>query len=325
MKRILVPLDGSAFAEKAIDTARALAARTGAALELITVLEPFVPPSRVSGTRPLDPRLDIELRGAQAKYFERLERAERQRGTVAVTGVVREGRPPDEIADYASTQDADLIVMTTHGRGGFERFWLGSVADGVIRAASMPVLLVRESSGAEAGGGVALNRVVVALAGAPHDDTIIEAVLKVTDPMRSTYTLVHVPIPSPLIGAFDLSAGPAPDATAGVPGHGRIGSDAEGYLDLMARRFREHTTSVEARVTQTGGAGREIVDLARQTGANLIATGTAARAPLARAFMGSVADKVVRSSECSVLVVPQTQRVSEFEASAVGHSVSERY
>lgn len=306
MQKILVPLDGSAFAEQATDTARALASRTGAALEFIVVHEPMLPPSRVSGAPVLDPRLEQEMRAGRRGYLERIEVAERERGPVAVTAVFREGRAASEIAAQVSEGGADLIVMTTHGRGGFERFWLGSVADAVVRAAVAPVLLVREGSGAAAGGGVSLDRVVVAVAGTDHDEAVVGAALDVTDVDRAHYTLVHVLAPAPTLVPLDPDLGPPPGPMSGLPADLNPTREpaAEGYLDVMARPFRDRTVSVDTRVGRAGNAGREVVAVAEEIGANLIVVGTAARRPVSRLFMGSVADKVVRRASCSVLVVP---------------------
>lgn len=308
MRKVLVPLDGSPFAEQATETARAIATRTGAALEFIVVHEPEMSPSRVSGAPALDPRFDNELRASRRSYLERLEKAERERGTVKVTGVFREGRASDQIAAYASEAGADLIVMTTHGRGGFERFWLGGVADGVVRATTVPVLLVREESGIAAGGGVQLNQVVVGLAGLDQDDAVVNAVLALTDPARSQYTLIHVLAPSPTLAVMDVDLGPPPGEMAGLPAEldERRDSDAAAYLEMMARPLLERTPAVDTRVTRAGNPARAIISVAEEKKANLIAVGTATRRAVSRLFMGSVADKVVRRASCSVLVVPST-------------------
>lgn len=308
MNRILVPLDGSAFAEQAIDTARAIAARTGAALEFIVVHERVIPPARVSGAPVIDPRLDTELRAGQRDYLERMAKTEHERGPVPVTGILREGRAAEEIAAQAAGGAADMIVMTTHGRGGFERLWLGSVADGVVRAGATPVLLVREGARSEAGGGAALNRVLVAVSGSEQDDVVIAALLMATDPPRAHYTLAHVLAPSPTLVALDPDLGPPPGEMAGIPAELDVRRESlvEGYLESLAQRFRDEGAVVDTRVTRAGGAAREVVKLAEEAGANLIAVGTAGRAPVPRFFMGSVADKVVRRASCNVLVVPAT-------------------
>jgi nucleotide-binding universal stress UspA family protein len=113
-----------------------------------------------------------------------------------------------------------------------------------------------------------------------------------------------------MIGAIDPLVGPPLGEMAGVPASvdTRQDSDAERYLDRMARPFQQQQATVETRVLHAGGAGRSIVDVAHEVGADLIVVGTVGRSFLGRAFVGSVADKVVRRAECSVLVVPTKRR-----------------
>lgn len=309
MRKILVPLDGSAFAERAIETARSIAGRADADIEFVVVHEPALPASRLSGAPSLDSRLDADIRASLRQYLERLEAGEKGRGTRVAGAVFREGRAVEEIAAQVAEGGAELVVMTTHGRGGFERMWLGSVADGLIRSATAPVLVVREG---RAAGMVPLDRVVVALAGSDQDDVVVEAALRVTDPIRARYVLAHVVPPSPMIGAVDTGLAPPPNEMSGVPAapeSDRLGA-AERYLQWMARPFRAHMATVETRVAHAGSPARALLMAAEDAGANLIVVGTAARAPVPRLFMGSVADKVVRRARCSVLVVPAKPRVT---------------
>ena len=145
MRKILVPLDGSAFAEQAIETARAIAHRSGAAVEFLTVLHGALPPVRWAGAPPADTRLDAERRHAEQAYLDRIVQAERARSTFAVEGITREGDAAAEIVAQAADGGADLIAMTTHGRTGFGRLLFGSVAEHVVRHAEVPVLLLRQT------------------------------------------------------------------------------------------------------------------------------------------------------------------------------------
>lgn len=140
LQRLLVPLDGSALAEEALDVARPLAEGAGAALVLVRV-EPWV-------TEGLAPP------GAVPEYVAREEAAAQQAGDYLTTvrgrlgpeegvdGVVLRGRAADALIGYAQHEGVDLIVMTTRGRGGVRRFVLGSTAERLMRS-GVPVLLVR--------------------------------------------------------------------------------------------------------------------------------------------------------------------------------------
>lgn len=312
MKRILVPLDGSAFAEQAIETARGLAHRTGAGIEFVAVVPPALPASRVSGAPPLEPRLDNELRQNLRAYLARIESAERARSTFEVAGVVREGGVAGEIVEQAVEGDADVVVMATHGRGGAGRALLGSVADRVIRSSGRPVLLVRHRTEGAAGA-VPLRKVVVAVAGTDADDRLLDAAVAVADLAGVTYTLVHVLAGQPLIPAVDPAFGPPPDEMAGVPATVDTNREhaAQRYLEWMAGPLRARGATVQARVLRGASVARLVLQVVDEVGADLVAAGTAAHAPVMRFFLGSTADKLVRSAPCSVLVSPPVPHPEE--------------
>jgi nucleotide-binding universal stress UspA family protein len=152
-KKILVPLDGSRFSNRALKYAVDLAQRYKAAL----VLAQVVPP-----TRPIPPVDPTGLTSPVASQitFDQAERADRRnlsRAKRYLAGKVRELKAKGLAAEYRATEGdpaesimqigrkakVDLIVMTTHGRSGFRRAILGSVADKVIRDSGDPVLVVR--------------------------------------------------------------------------------------------------------------------------------------------------------------------------------------
>jgi len=145
-RRIIVPLDGSTLAEQALPQAEALAHLTGAPLHLVRVIDPVGPGALGTVTLHTD-ALAVQLlleeeRIAARDYLERVERDVRDRQH-AVTVEYRQGPATQEL--LAMTQPGDLLVMATHGRGGLARWFLGSVAEAIVRRASIPVLLVRAS------------------------------------------------------------------------------------------------------------------------------------------------------------------------------------
>ena len=139
-KRIVVPLDGSKLAEQALPHAVAHAEKFGAELVLLQVLEPL---SEVSFSAPAVVR-SAERRSAElaCEYLEGVGAAIRAEG-ITVLVEQMEGRPYVAIVRYAEEQGANLIVMSTRGQSGFSRWLLGSVADRVVRGATVPVLLVQ--------------------------------------------------------------------------------------------------------------------------------------------------------------------------------------
>jgi len=140
-KRILLPLDGSTLAEQALPYAIVQAERFGAELILLKVLEPLLPKSRGSPQAAIE-RAE-ELTSALAReYLERVAAGAQEHG-IPVRVVTIEGRPRVEIVRFAETNQVDLIVICTRGLSGVSRWLMGSVADRVVRGASIPVLLVR--------------------------------------------------------------------------------------------------------------------------------------------------------------------------------------
>jgi len=149
-KRILVPLDGSAVAEQALPLAIILASRARAELMLLQVAVPLVDyaPGLSPFNRPIPRSIafpDLLREQVQQQLAATINRF----GTreVAMTPLVMFGYPADTIVDAAIERQADLIVMATHGYSGLRRWTLGSVADKVLHASAVPLLLVRAQSG----------------------------------------------------------------------------------------------------------------------------------------------------------------------------------
>jgi nucleotide-binding universal stress UspA family protein len=139
-ERILLPLDGSAIAEQALPYAVAQAKRFGAELILLRVVEPF---PHVRGLSASDlSRIREQTAEWTRTYLKGLAKHAQEQG-VTVQMATAEGRPNVAILEYSEANQVDLIVICTRGRSGFSRWLLGSIADRVVRGASVPVLLVR--------------------------------------------------------------------------------------------------------------------------------------------------------------------------------------
>lgn len=139
-KRVLIPLDGSALAEQALPHAIAQARHFKAELILLKAVEPF-PHARGMSLADLE-RIRQQAHTWAHEHLERLAADIQQQG-VSVQKVTIDGHPHTGIADYAETNQVDLIVMSTRGQSGLSRWLMGSVADRVVRGAMIPVLLVR--------------------------------------------------------------------------------------------------------------------------------------------------------------------------------------
>jgi nucleotide-binding universal stress UspA family protein len=137
LDRILVPLDGSPVAEIALGCAVDLAHRATSTLDLLRVAEAHVLP----GMDPSDAQVRVvkEAEDYLASTAQRL----REQGMKQVETSVWYGPAAESIAEAARVREADLIVMSSHGRSGLGRLVLGSVAESVLRSTATPILLIR--------------------------------------------------------------------------------------------------------------------------------------------------------------------------------------
>ncbi|WP_276301688.1 universal stress protein [Halorussus lipolyticus] len=152
--RILVPTDGSTETERAVEHAAELASAHGAQLHAVYVVNSatFAGLHMETSWEGVGEVLREEGEAA----LEGVEDIAARHG-VPVTTTLLDGSPSKRIVEYAEDEACDLVVMGTHGRGGIDRLLLGSVAEGVVRACSVPVLTVQvgddegdgESAGAE--------------------------------------------------------------------------------------------------------------------------------------------------------------------------------
>lgn len=140
-EKILVPLDGSALAELAIRHAREIARGTRSEILLMQAVSLPIPvvPEAVLAT---DGRWLDEAKKEAARYLEGIAAPLREAG-MRVRALLDERPPADAILHVAAREEVDLIVMSSHGRGGISRMLMGSVAESVFRATSRTVMLVK--------------------------------------------------------------------------------------------------------------------------------------------------------------------------------------
>jgi nucleotide-binding universal stress UspA family protein len=139
LDNILVPLDGSRLSEQALAVADRFVAALGTKLHLLRVLTPAIHTERPLGPENAPPSYFLTVPQA-AEYLQGA--AQSLSHPAEVKTEVRLGWPPDEIAGYAANNGIDLIVLTTHGRGGFARLAIGSVTDRLL-GGPVPLLVVR--------------------------------------------------------------------------------------------------------------------------------------------------------------------------------------
>lgn len=141
-KKMLVPLDASEFAECVLDHVREIATARGIPdVVLLTVIEPPAIPAAVyMGPERIK---EIEERALEGS-FEYLEKVKTDLGLTGskITTVVQLGQAAEKILEYIEKNNVDLVVLSSHGRGGVSRWFIGSAADRVLRRSPVPVVLV---------------------------------------------------------------------------------------------------------------------------------------------------------------------------------------
>lgn len=151
--RILVPLDGSTFAERALPHAELFARIYNAKIVLLRVLEPLIQHDKPAAVNPLTWQIrkseaELYLQDISQLIEERITNPQDSaRGDMSrnrrVEYAIQEGRTPESIVNFAHQENIDLLVISTHGWGGFTRWNISSVAEKVIKKIYLPILLVR--------------------------------------------------------------------------------------------------------------------------------------------------------------------------------------
>ena len=287
-RRLLLPLDGSSLAERAIPYAEALARPSDAHIGVLRVHTDAI-------LEPVDSveRYVHEIAAGLSGKDLSVDAAVAARDTLRVD-------PAHEIAREASARGADLIVMSTHGRSGLGRWLLGSVAEGVLHQATVPVLLIPAACEHEwpdvpfpapmANGTTSPEpeaparrlRVLATLDGSVHSEEVLRRAAGLAGQVGASLCLLRV-VDSPILRQAHAVASPSTDATPlSEP------SAVKRYLTRRAAMLRRRGHSVATR-TGTGSAPAAIARIAREWEADVLVMGTRGRTGIPRLVLGSVA------------------------------------
>jgi len=288
-RSILVPLDGSAFGEHALPFALSLARRAQAQLHLAHV---HVPPTPI-----LADTSDVELRATKRMYLEGLVRRIEARWNVPITTMLLDGPVAQTLHKYAMASEAELIVMTTHGRGALSRFWLGSIADTLIRQVSVPLLLIRpQEQPLDLEHEPSVEHILIPLDGSALAEQMLTHATALGRLIQAEYTLLQAIEPVSIGYGTELYG-----VVVDTQGMEQLRTQAQEYLDRLAVRLRADSLRVQtAAVIER--AATAILNYAHEHVVDLIALETHGRSGLARWLVGGVADKVVRGATVPVLL-----------------------
>ncbi|HVC80465.1 MAG TPA: universal stress protein [Chloroflexota bacterium] len=269
-KHILVPLDGSDLAERAVPCAEQLAGTGEATLHLVGVVDLLV--HSVWAPMPVyisDDTFQRELK-QMTTYLEGLEAQLTARGLKVRISTLT-GSVAATLLDYEHDEGIDLVVMCTHGRSGPARFALGSVAERLLHYGTVPLLMARA-----AGVPVNLAHAVVPLDGSALSESALDVVEQLAGSVVKEATFLRV--------VADAEDRPV----------------AEKYLEERAARFQPDRVRCISRV-EVGDPAEEILEAA---GTNrLVVMATHGRTGLTRWAIGSVADRVARGGASAVIAV----------------------
>lgn len=294
---ILVPLDGSAFAEAALAPAMSIAVRESGSLELVMVQDP-VPAYGYGG-------LEEQPQAWRAEYLAAVEEEFGPRIDDRIQYTLLVGSVTEELERHGEETDPDLMVLATHGRGPFSRFWLGSVADHLVRHSTYPVLLIRPEEGdGEAPEVTAevereFDHILVPLDGSEGAETILDVAVELGALYGSRFTLTRVVhYPAEVVSSY------MPDTVHISEEIVETGKEeARTYLQGVAEKLRDAGHIVETDVQVDVHPASGIQRSAEETGADLVALATHGRGGVERTLVGSVADKLIRSTHLPTLVI----------------------
>ena len=297
-RTILVPLDGSRFAETALPTAAYLARKARGRLHLMLAHQPAGALVGVGEMVVPSNDLDPELRLRERAYVEETAARVGDVGGGPIEFQLVDGPAGPAVCEEASRVEADLVVMATHGRGAIGRLWFGSVADYAVRHSPVPTLLVHPERGEQPAELHAVPGILVALDLSPHSEAVLESVIGMARLLQSHVTLLHVLEP------FYAAEPSVPYPMLQDPTITEVRRvDAQRHLDRIADRLRERGLSVSTRVVIGGGPAAVVLETLQDRRFGLVALTTHGAGGMKRLFLGSVADKVIRSAAKPVLVL----------------------
>lgn len=313
---IMVSVDGSDFSERAVDYAVALAERANAEVHLTLVHEPMP----TWAANPAAGPLEDQARQGEQLYLDSLIEKTQGQTSVTVTGdiigapgttafeehAVKLGfsdqllnRPvATALALHAAERRADVVVMSTHGRGAIRRLWLGSVAEQLVWQVHIPVLLVKPEQEDGKQWSSEFKHILLPLDTSPESEAAIDTAMEIGKLLGAKFTILQVQgepfayggIPPQL--SAEAVAALVDDQVASV----------RTYLDGVVARFADAGLEAEGMTVASESPTGGILQVAQDRDVDLIALSTHGGGVKTK-LMGSVTARVVQRSDVPVLVV----------------------
>ncbi|MCX6825716.1 MAG: universal stress protein [candidate division Zixibacteria bacterium] len=291
----LVPLDGSPMAESALPAVEFLALHTGAKVILLHIIEEN-PPVSIHGEHHLTTAAEAE------EYFKRIvsHLRELQITTDVHVHTAAEGNVARSIIEHAGEINPDLVIMCTHGSGGFKGFLFGSIAQQVLQRGRWPILLMPPVISGDKPL-FKLRRILVPLDDIHHHQPAFELTLTIA---RAVKAEVHLALVIPnltnLAGERGLTGKLLPRTTRAVLD--LAAENAEDFLTDMVNKYKNEDFIIRAESLR-GDTVPEVLELAERIEADLISITSHGRTGVNAFLSGSVGPRIVGRSKCAILIV----------------------
>jgi nucleotide-binding universal stress UspA family protein len=301
IRRILCPIDFSDHSRRALDHAVAIARWYESTVTALYIFSPAPVSTFGPDTVTLEPIVltaaDRDQLLAEVKAFAGTEST----SGLTIEAMIREGIAAAEILEQAATMKADLLVIGTHGRSGFERFMLGSVAEKVLRKASCPVMIVPIAlAGAVPAGPVLYKRVLCPVDFSESSLKALTHAVSLAQEADGQVTVLHVV-------AHEIES-TADRASVAYDAGTTLRDFLKARDEDLRRRLQDIVDGapefcrVESLVTQ-GKPWREVLRVAAEQQSDLIVMGVQGRGAADLLFFGSTTQHVVREAGCPVLTL----------------------
>ena len=303
--RILTPLDGSELSEQVLPYARALASGLSLPITLLMSIEPDHPSIGEALNPVIHWHETLEHRRLHAESYLSSVSARLAGAGLTVETNLLHGEPAAGIVEEAENDPGVLIAMSSHGRSGLARWWMGSVADKVLHMTDNPLLMVRSQMEGFASRERPLERVVVPVDGSELAEEVFPHVAHLSRGLNLPIDLLRVTLSEEeYYQAMSMGLRVLPPSLPSFRSFSEtMDGEARDYLaDAKARLSNMGATDVEDRLLH-GAAADSIVNLAMSTANSLVAMTTHGRSGVGRMILGSVSERVVRQSGGPVLLI----------------------
>ena len=299
MTAVLLPLDGSRFAESVVPLALTVAGALNGDLHVVRVHELLALPTMdaITPIPMIDASFEEEARAAQRAELESTAADLQRSAHRPVHAALLDGSVVPALIEYARVNHIGMIICSTHGRSGFARAALGSVAEELARSAFIPVMLLHPAEGHPPAAPARFEHVLVPLDGSAMSELVLPHALALLTGARKV-TLFRMVTPV----TVDLAPTPMPIAMTDPTAIEAEMAAARDYLEGVAATLRPQGFDADVEVSANVSTPSSIEQVVNERKPDFIAMVTHGRSGFARFIMGSVAESLVAKLRIPLVV-----------------------